>query len=147
MEAVPLVVVMKGFMKIMHLLSADLLYDVSELYKKFLHPESHLCNSPPCQATTIAYHPPSSSINTTTITTTSAVATMPSPKTQYLLAYNFLSAILWSFLLLRILTLLPTSSPSQIYTHIGSYTRWTQTLALAEILHSALGLHPPPINQ
>ncbi|KAL4778385.1 tyrosine phosphatase-like protein [Aspergillus varians] len=60
----------------------------------------------------------------------------------YLPLYNAISALLW----LRILLTLFTShfSPS-IYTTIEPQARWTQTLAVVEILHAATGITRSPV--
>ena len=59
-----------------------------------------------------------------------------SPKRAYLLFYNAISTILWLRILLTVLT---THDPASTYTTLEPWTRWTQTLAVAEIFHSAAG--------
>ncbi|MCJ1476727.1 hypothetical protein MMC13_005395 [Lambiella insularis] len=66
-------------------------------------------------------------------------------KTQYLIAYNLTSAILWSVLLTRVLLLIPSVGLSHVYAHVGEYAKWTQTLALLEIVHSATNLIRSPL--
>jgi very-long-chain (3R)-3-hydroxyacyl-CoA dehydratase len=62
----------------------------------------------------------------------------------YLVLYNFVSAILWLTVLGRtVATLGLMRSPDQVYNVTGEFTKWTQTLALAEIVHSALGMACP----
>lgn len=41
---------------------------------------------------------------------------------------------------MRTLTLLPTAGPTAIHAHLGTYTKYIQTLAILEIVHIALGL-------
>ncbi|KAE8323405.1 tyrosine phosphatase-like protein [Aspergillus sergii] len=65
-----------------------------------------------------------------------------SPKGAYLLFYNAISTILWLRILLTVLT---THDPASTYTTLEPWTRWTQTLAIAEILHSAAGLTRSPV--
>ncbi|KAB8203573.1 tyrosine phosphatase-like protein [Aspergillus parasiticus] len=65
-----------------------------------------------------------------------------SPKRAYLLFYNAISTILWLRILLTVLT---THDPASTYTTLEPWTRWTQTLAVAEILHSAAGLTRSPV--
>ncbi|PIG88289.1 hypothetical protein AARAC_005941 [Aspergillus arachidicola] len=65
-----------------------------------------------------------------------------SPKRAYLLFYNAISTILWLRILLAVLT---THDPASTYTTLEPWTRWTQTLAVAEILHSAAGLTRSPV--
>ncbi|KAL2826981.1 tyrosine phosphatase-like protein [Aspergillus cavernicola] len=60
----------------------------------------------------------------------------------YLLLYNITSSLLW----LRILTTVVTShSNPSIYITVEPWTRWTQTLAMVEILHAATGITRAPI--
>ncbi|KAE8162691.1 tyrosine phosphatase-like protein [Aspergillus tamarii] len=65
-----------------------------------------------------------------------------SPKRAYLLFYNAISTILWFRILLTVLT---TPDPASTYTTLEPWTRWTQTLAVAEILHSAAGITRSPV--
>ncbi|PYI07472.1 PTPLA-domain-containing protein [Aspergillus sclerotiicarbonarius CBS 121057] len=69
---------------------------------------------------------------------------MPSLKTPYLLTYNTINTFLWLRILVPIL-LSPLQSPQTTYTTLEPWTRWTQTLAILEILHSASGLTRSPI--
>lgn len=62
-----------------------------------------------------------------------------SPKTQYLILYNFVSAILWTIILGRVLILIPIVGFGGVYDGVGQFTKWTQTLALMEVVHSAVG--------
>ncbi|KAL4892120.1 tyrosine phosphatase-like protein [Aspergillus ambiguus] len=64
------------------------------------------------------------------------------PKRIYLLAYNAISALLWFRILLAVLT---APSPTTVYTPLEPWTRWTQTLAVADILHAAVGITRAPI--
>ncbi|KAF9889162.1 hypothetical protein FE257_007651 [Aspergillus nanangensis] len=57
------------------------------------------------------------------------------PKRIYLLTYNTLCTVLWAGILLAII--ITSQSPNSIYTTIEPWTRWTQTLAVAEFLHAA----------
>lgn len=56
-------------------------------------------------------------------------------KSLYLTLYNALSAALWA----RILVSTLTTSPSSLYPYIEPWARDTQSLAIVEILHAALG--------
>ena len=58
---------------------------------------------------------------------------------NYLVAYNFISAILWSAVLGRVLVLLPAIGPEHIYDVVGDFAKWVQTGALLEIVHSLTG--------
>ncbi|OJJ99231.1 hypothetical protein ASPACDRAFT_43896 [Aspergillus aculeatus ATCC 16872] len=61
-------------------------------------------------------------------------------KTSYLLIYNTINALLWTRILLTLLSsIVLLRSPEPLYTTLEPWTRWTQTLASLEILHSALG--------
>ncbi|KAG2412367.1 hypothetical protein HFD88_009924 [Aspergillus terreus] len=67
---------------------------------------------------------------------------MPSTSKPYLLTYNALSALLWLRILIPILS---APSTATVYSTLEPWTRWTQTLAAAEILHAALGITRAPI--
>ncbi|KAF5696547.1 cytochrome P450 monooxygenase [Fusarium globosum] len=58
----------------------------------------------------------------------------------YLIFYNFLSAVQWSVVLGRTAMLASAYGPEYVYPNIGQYTKWTQTLAGLEVLHSMLGV-------
>ncbi|KAL7267320.1 hypothetical protein RUND412_010099 [Rhizina undulata] len=62
-------------------------------------------------------------------------------KDKYLVTYNFVSALLWLGVLARTILSLPLVGAENVYAAgVGDYTRWTQTLALLEIVHIVLGL-------
>lgn len=72
-------------------------------------------------------------------------------KRVYLLAYNATCALLWLRILLSIISILLSqtdtanpnpSIPILVYTTVEPWARWTQTLAVAEILHAATGNFP-----
>ncbi|KAL5364040.1 tyrosine phosphatase-like protein [Aspergillus floccosus] len=70
---------------------------------------------------------------------------MPSSTSKpYLLIYNALSALLWLRIFVSILSA-PSTNTTTVYTTLEPWTRWTQTLAAAEILHAALGITRAPI--
>lgn len=83
---------------------------------------------------------------------------MSAPKRAYLVAYNGLSALLWSVVLGRTAATLAANGletgPALVYPAVGEWTKWTQTLAALEIVHSVLGMRcvplptcfPPPFN-
>ena len=58
-------------------------------------------------------------------------------KSLYLTLYNSLNAALWG----RILVSTLTTSTSSLYPSIEPWARGTQSLAIAEILHAALGTY------
>ncbi|KAF5717777.1 gibberellin 20-oxidase [Fusarium mundagurra] len=58
----------------------------------------------------------------------------------YLIFYNFISAVQWSVVLGRTAMLASAYGPEYVYPNIGQYTKWTQTLAGLEVLHSMLGV-------
>lgn len=60
-------------------------------------------------------------------------------KTTYLVLYNFVSSILWSTILGRVLLIAAVHGTADVYTGVGQFAKWTQTLALAEVLHAAFG--------
>ncbi len=61
-------------------------------------------------------------------------------KTQYLILYNFISAILWLAVFGRVILLLPILGHRNVYGGVGEFAKWTQTVAVLEILHSASGI-------
>ena len=65
----------------------------------------------------------------------------PSPaKTGYLVLYNFASAVAWSVVLGRTIAICARRGPESVYDGVGEWTKWTQTAAAVEILHSLLGM-------
>ncbi|OCL07892.1 protein tyrosine phosphatase [Glonium stellatum] len=70
----------------------------------------------------------------------------PSPlKNTYLVTYNFVSAILWLTVLGRVITIAPVAGPRKVYEKTELFARLTQTLALAEVLHSLFGIVRAPV--
>lgn len=65
---------------------------------------------------------------------------MPALKRTYLVAFNALSAALWSVVLVRTAQTLASTGPEAVYPAVGEWTKWTQTLAGLEIAHSVLGM-------
>jgi hypothetical protein len=63
-----------------------------------------------------------------------------SPKTKYLIIYNALSAGLWATVLSRVLTHAYPPRPLALYESTGEFARWTQTLAMLEIVHALAGV-------
>ncbi|KAI0994113.1 hypothetical protein K3495_g14070 [Podosphaera aphanis] len=72
--------------------------------------------------------------------------TSSSWRTQYLILYNFVSALLWLVVLGRVLMLVPLVGFERVYQGVGKFTQLTQTLALLEVFHSATGLVRAPIS-
>ena len=68
-------------------------------------------------------------------------------KQQYLIVYNLASAILWFSVLARVLIILPITGPAYVHDGVGTFARWVQTLAVLEIVHSALGTRPFPASK
>lgn len=74
------------------------------------------------------------------------VSSAPSPlNNTYLVAYNFVSAILWLTVLGRVITIAPVAGPGKVYQTSEAFARLTQTVALAEVLHSLFGIVRAPI--
>ena len=67
-----------------------------------------------------------------------------SSKSTYLLAYNGISFLLWSVVTLRALVLIPALSShgrlEGLYEALFDLLRATQTIALLEVVHAAIGL-------
>ncbi len=66
-----------------------------------------------------------------------------SPNTQYLILYNFVNAILWLTVLGRAVLLILLVGFGRVYPGVGKFCKWTQTLALLEVVHAATGKHSP----
>jgi len=62
------------------------------------------------------------------------------PKVQYLILYNFQSAIAWLVVLGRVCLLLPLRGLDRVYPGVGKFAKWTQTVALLEVFHAMIGL-------
>ena len=60
-------------------------------------------------------------------------------KIQYLVLYNLLSAMLWVAVLGRVILLVPLVGFENVHGGVGEFAKWTQTLAVLEVVHSALG--------
>lgn len=58
---------------------------------------------------------------------------------QYLVGYNLVCALLWIAVLGRVILLVPLVGFENVYGGVGELAKWTQTLAVLEIGHSALG--------
>ena len=61
-------------------------------------------------------------------------------QTQYLIGYNLTCAVLWTAVLGRVILLIPLVGFSNVHGGVGEFTKWTQTVALLEVVHSALGM-------
>ncbi|KAJ5748713.1 uncharacterized protein N7511_010409, partial [Penicillium nucicola] len=69
-----------------------------------------------------------------------------SPSQVYLLGFNTICAGLWLYVLLgTAATLIFSDDISAVYTSLEPWTRYAQTLAVAEILHAATGLIRSPV--
>ncbi|KAL7936031.1 tyrosine phosphatase-like protein [Trichoderma chlorosporum] len=67
-------------------------------------------------------------------------------KNAYLILYNAASAIAWALVLQRtVLTLYAGGGPHAVYVTTGEFTKWTQTAAAMEILHSLFGVVRAPL--
>lgn len=62
-------------------------------------------------------------------------------KTGYLVLYNALSAAAWAAVLSRTIktTINAPSGPEAVFDENGEFTKWVQTGALLEVLHSLFG--------
>lgn len=65
------------------------------------------------------------------------------PVQIYLILYNFISAILWSTILGRVILITAIHGTGMVYLGVGQFTKWTQTLALLEVVHAAIGRSLP----
>lgn len=62
------------------------------------------------------------------------------PNTQYLILYNFVSSILWFVVLGRVVMLAPLVGFGHVFAGVGQWAKWTQTGALLEVVHAAVGM-------
>ncbi|KAK9448194.1 tyrosine phosphatase-like protein [Limtongia smithiae] len=67
------------------------------------------------------------------------------PQGLYLLAYNTISAFLWTAVLMRVAIVLPLLGSENVAAVAADFTRWVQTGALLEIVHSLIGLVRAPV--
>ena len=65
-----------------------------------------------------------------------------SARGAYLALYNLLSAVLWAFILGRVISIAPTWGNTDLNRTTGSFVKWVQTLAVLEIFHSLFGKVP-----
>ncbi|PHH73192.1 hypothetical protein CDD80_3985 [Ophiocordyceps camponoti-rufipedis] len=66
-------------------------------------------------------------------------------KTAYLVLFNVASAAAWAVVLSRTVAISALSGPTFTYGGVGVWTKWTQTLAVFEVLHSLLGVVRAPL--
>jgi very-long-chain (3R)-3-hydroxyacyl-CoA dehydratase len=62
-----------------------------------------------------------------------------SPKTRYLILYNLVCALLWAVVLGRVVLAVLLSGFGSTYAGVGQFAKWTQTIAVLEIVHAAAG--------
>lgn len=63
-------------------------------------------------------------------------------KTQYLISYNLVSAVLWVAVLGRVILLIPLVGFENVAGGVGEFAKWTQTFAILEVVHSGSGSGP-----
>ncbi|KAL7791036.1 hypothetical protein V8C37DRAFT_410622 [Trichoderma ceciliae] len=63
----------------------------------------------------------------------------------YLVLYNAASAMAWGLVLQSTVAALVRSGPQTVFLATGEFTKWTQTAAALEILHSLLGVVRSPL--
>lgn len=61
-------------------------------------------------------------------------------RSQYLVSYNLVCALLWTAVLGRVILLIPLVGFGDVHGGVGEFTKWTQTFAVLEVVHSALGM-------
>ncbi|KAI5209697.1 hypothetical protein AUEXF2481DRAFT_30461 [Aureobasidium subglaciale EXF-2481] len=66
-------------------------------------------------------------------------------KTGYLVLYNAVSTILWGTILGRVLLIASVHGTKYVYPGVGEFAKWTQTLALLEVVHAAVGIVRAPL--
>jgi very-long-chain (3R)-3-hydroxyacyl-CoA dehydratase len=60
-------------------------------------------------------------------------------KNLYLVLYNLVCALLWLVVLSRVVLLVSQGGFESTYAGVGEFAKWTQTIALLEIVHAAAG--------
>ncbi|KAG9523961.1 PTPLA-domain-containing protein, partial [Aureobasidium melanogenum] len=66
-------------------------------------------------------------------------------KTGYLVLYNAVSTILWATILGRVLLVSSVHGTRYVFPAVGEFAKWTQTLALLEVVHAAVGIVRAPL--
>ncbi|TIA62975.1 PTPLA-domain-containing protein [Aureobasidium pullulans] len=66
-------------------------------------------------------------------------------KTGYLVLYNAISTILWGTILGRVLLIAGVHGTRYVFPGVGEFAKWTQTLALLEVVHAAVGIVRAPL--
>lgn len=66
-------------------------------------------------------------------------------KTAYLVLYNLISAAAWTVVLYRTISITSSHTYHFTYLAVGHWTKWTQTMAALEVLHSLLGMSCPQL--
>jgi len=59
--------------------------------------------------------------------------------TYFLILYNSVSAILWSAVLGRVVLIAAIHSYGRVFLGVSEYAKWTQTLAILEVVFSLTG--------
>jgi len=59
--------------------------------------------------------------------------------TYFLILYNSVSAILWSAVLGRVILIAAIHSYGRVFLGVSEYAKWTQTLAILEVVFSITG--------
>lgn len=67
-------------------------------------------------------------------------------KTGYLVLYNALSACAWAAVLSRTIKTTTSEGPESVFDRDGEFTKWVQTGALLEVLHSLFGVVRAPLQ-
>ncbi|KAK9248983.1 tyrosine phosphatase-like protein [Lipomyces tetrasporus] len=68
-----------------------------------------------------------------------------SVKNFYLLEYNVISAFFWGAVLLRVILILYLLGPENVAEGNADFTKWVQTGALLEVVHSVVGFVRSPV--
>lgn len=79
---------------------------------------------------------PYSSVRGTPINPNTAKA-----RTDYLISYNAVSAVLWSAVLSQVVGTILLQGADKVYNNAAEFTRLVQSLAVMEVIHSAAGRH------
>lgn len=64
-------------------------------------------------------------------------------RNDYLIAYNGISAIMWSAVLAQVIGTVVMQGWEKVFSNAANFTRMVQTMAVMEIVHSAAGKVEP----
>lgn len=88
---------------------------------------------------------PPSKLKRALLTMANTAAPSSPLRSAYLVVYNALSAAAWAVVLYKTALTWYTKDNQEVFFEVGEWTKWTQTAAALEILHSLFGKSHVPI--